>query len=160
MFEHRLHLSKIGHTFLNGVSLSDLIWTYVVAGAYCLVQGRVWRFYRRNKDRLDPLSTSNKMFGVDGKRTVTREVVCYSFRGVMEICRLSTHPGGFAAFETDMELVHSFVYICLRSHIRKTGLTHWARSSIWPMRSAITRRTVLIPFQWYSNRVRLIVKER
>ena len=25
MFEHRLHLSKIGHTFLNGVSLSDLI---------------------------------------------------------------------------------------------------------------------------------------
>ena len=25
MFEHRLYLSKIGHTFLNGVSLSDLI---------------------------------------------------------------------------------------------------------------------------------------
>lgn len=49
MFEHRLHLSKIGHTFLNGVSLSDLIWTYVVTGAYCLVQGRVWRFYQRNK---------------------------------------------------------------------------------------------------------------
>ena len=79
MFEHRLHLSKIGHTFLNGVSLSDLIWTYVVTGAYCLVQGRVWRFHQRQQiaswpieldfqfeswgrkphaDRLDPLSTS------------------------------------------------------------------------------------------------------
>ena len=57
MFEHRLHLSKIGHTFLNGVSLSDLIWTYVVTGAYCLVQGRVWRFYQRWKFSCDPLSS-------------------------------------------------------------------------------------------------------
>ena len=48
--------------------------------------------HKRNKDRLDPLSTSNKMFGVEGKRTVTREVVCYNLRGVMEICRFSTQP--------------------------------------------------------------------
>lgn len=57
MFEHRPHLSKIGHTFLNGVSLSDLIWTYVVTGAYCLVQGRVWRFYQRWKFSCAPLSS-------------------------------------------------------------------------------------------------------
>ena len=56
IFVHHLHLPKIGDTFLNGVSLSDLIWTYVVTGAYCLVQGRVWRFYQRNKNRLNPLS--------------------------------------------------------------------------------------------------------
>ena len=42
---------------LNGVSLSDLIWTYVVTGAYCLVQGRVWRFYQRWKFSCDPLSS-------------------------------------------------------------------------------------------------------
>ena len=33
-------------------------------GAYCLVQGRVWRFYQRNKDRLDSLSTSIKLMRV------------------------------------------------------------------------------------------------
>lgn len=54
MFEHHLHLPKIGDTFLDGVSLSDLIWTYVVTGAYCLVQGRVWRFHQRNKACLSP----------------------------------------------------------------------------------------------------------
>lgn len=96
MFEHRLHLSKIGHTFLNGVSLSDLIQTYVVTGAYCLVYGRVWRFYRRNKDRLDPLSSTLKMRVGEKNRTNTREFVVYTLRGVMEICRLSTHLDGFA----------------------------------------------------------------
>lgn len=49
IFEHHLHLPKIGDTFLDGVSLSDLIWTYVVTGAYCLVQGRVWRFHQRQQ---------------------------------------------------------------------------------------------------------------
>lgn len=113
MFEHRLHLSKIGHTFLNGVSLSDLIWTYVVAGAYCLVQGRVWRFHQRNKAYLSPsisliklitqvgnhtpncldsLSSVVKMSAVESNRTVAHDVICYSLRGVMDICRYSPHP--------------------------------------------------------------------
>ena len=83
-----------------------------MTGAYCLVQGRVWRFYLRNKARLDQLSSANKMLVEVGNHTQMREVVCYTLRGVMEICRLSTHPGGFASFETDMEFVHSFVYIC------------------------------------------------
>lgn len=42
----------------------------------------------------------------------------------MEICRFNTQPGGFAAFETDMELFHVFLCVCLRSHIRKTVLDH------------------------------------
>ena len=71
-----------------------------------MVQGRVWRFYLRNKTRLDNLATLVKLTKVEGNRTVERDVVCYNLRGVMEICRLSTHPGGFAAFETDMELFH------------------------------------------------------
>ncbi len=42
----------------------------------------------RNKDRLDPLSTYNRMLQVEGTRTVERDVICYNLRGVMEICRL------------------------------------------------------------------------
>lgn len=48
--------------------------------------------HNRNTTRLDPLSTQLKMSQVEGKRTVTREVVCYNLRGVMEICRYSTQP--------------------------------------------------------------------
>ena len=88
-----------------------------MTGAYCLVQGRVWRFYQRNKDRLDQLSSANKMLVEVWNHTQIREVVCYSLRGVMEICRYSTQPGGFMAFETDIELMHSSGYICLRAHV-------------------------------------------
>ena len=80
------------HPSLGGVSLSDLIWTYVVTGAYCLVQGRVWRFHQRNKDRLDPLSSTLKMRVGEKNRTNTREFVVYTLRGVMEIPRYSHHP--------------------------------------------------------------------
>lgn len=85
IFEHRLHLPKIGDTFLDGVSLSDLTPILAVAGAYCLVQGRVWRFYRRNKERLDPLSGLINLITPGGKQ----QTYVYNMRGVMEICRLS-----------------------------------------------------------------------
>ena len=48
--------------------------------------------HRRNKDRLDPLSTTIRTRVVEGKRTVERNMMCYSLRGVMEICRFSTQP--------------------------------------------------------------------
>lgn len=48
--------------------------------------------HQRNAERLDPLSRVLKLSTVEGKRTVAREVVCYSLRGVMEICRYSTQP--------------------------------------------------------------------
>ena len=96
IFVHHLHLLKTAHIFLDGVGLTDLIWTYVVTGAYCLVQGRVWRFYQRNKDRLDPLLGLINLITPGGKQ----QSYVYNLRGVMEICRFSTLPGGFMAFET------------------------------------------------------------
>ena len=48
--------------------------------------------HRRNKDRLDPLSTTIRTRVVEGKRTVERNMMCYTLRGVMEICRFSTQP--------------------------------------------------------------------
>lgn len=44
---------------------------------------------RSEATRLAPLSTLVKMTKVEGKQTVMREVVCYSLRGVMEICRFN-----------------------------------------------------------------------
>ena len=87
-----------------------------MTGAYCLVQGRVWRFYLRNKARLDQLSSANKMLVELGNHTQMREVVCYTLRGVMEICRLSTHPGGFMAFETIWSFCTFFVYLFEITH--------------------------------------------
>ncbi len=63
-----------------------------MTGAYCLVQGRVWRFYQHNKARLDPLSKLVKFTNSDEETTAGRKSVCYSLRGVMEICRYSTQP--------------------------------------------------------------------
>lgn len=39
-------------------------------------------------DRLDPLSTKDKMSQVEKKQAVERNMMCYTLRGVMEICRL------------------------------------------------------------------------
>ena len=50
------------------------------------------KIHARNASRLDPLSTRTKTVRVEGKRTVEREVICYSLRGVMEICRYSNQP--------------------------------------------------------------------
>lgn len=52
----------------------------------------IQRIHERNKDRLDPLSTPVKLTVVEGKRTVTRNIICYSLRGVMEVCRFSKQP--------------------------------------------------------------------
>ena len=43
----------------------------------------------RNQDRLDKFSTSFKLNGVEGTRTVTRDVIVYNFKGLLEICRYS-----------------------------------------------------------------------
>ena len=48
--------------------------------------------HKRNRDRLDNFSTSVKMTQVEGNRTVTRDMIVYSFRGLLEICRFSTQP--------------------------------------------------------------------
>ena len=101
------------------LSTGDILGIHQVRTA--LVWGHLRRFHQRNSDRitalsstftlkvevgnytqtrLDNLATLVKLTKAEGNRTVEREVVCYNLRGVMEICRYSTQPGGFAAFET------------------------------------------------------------
>ena len=46
----------------------------------------------RYPERLDKFSTSLKLSGVEGGRTVTREVIVYNSRGIYEICRFSRQP--------------------------------------------------------------------
>ena len=41
---------------------------------------------------LDSLSSVVKMSAVESNRTVAHDVICYSLRGVMDICRYSPHP--------------------------------------------------------------------
>jgi len=45
--------------------------------------------HKRNADRLDKFSTLIKMNKVEGSRTVTRDVIVYTFEGLLEICRWS-----------------------------------------------------------------------
>lgn len=52
----------------------------------------------RNAERLDPLSTSFKLNGVEGSITKVRNIITYNLRGVMEIPRYSPHPTAKALF--------------------------------------------------------------
>jgi len=48
--------------------------------------------HNRHKDRLDKYSTVINLITVEGGREVEREVIYYSLKGVMEICRWSRQP--------------------------------------------------------------------
>ena len=48
--------------------------------------------HKRNKDRLDPLSSTLNLRVEVGNHTQMRQMRVYSLRGVMEICRYSTQP--------------------------------------------------------------------
>ena len=50
------------------------------------------KIHQRNRERLDKFSTWVKMDHVEGGRTVKRNVIVYSFRGLLEICRFSNQP--------------------------------------------------------------------
>lgn len=80
-----------------------------MTGAYCFAQGRVWRFYQRNKARLDPLSSTFnlkvelrnhaqiRLYHLSGLINLItpggkQQTYVYNMRGVMEICRYSTQP--------------------------------------------------------------------
>lgn len=65
--------------------------------------------HKRNADRLDPLSTLINLIKVEGNRTVEREVVCYSLRGVMEICRLSRQPKADAFMDFCWDIMESLM---------------------------------------------------
>ena len=52
----------------------------------------IQKIHDRNADRLNPLSTITKLVKVEGERTVEREMIVYTLRGAMEICRFSRQP--------------------------------------------------------------------
>lgn len=59
---------------------------------YVKADDAIQQIYDRNKDRLDPLSTTLTLGGVEGNRWVNRNTRVYTLRGVMEICRFSRQP--------------------------------------------------------------------
>lgn len=63
----------------------------------------------KNTDRLDPLSTFLKLRKVEGGITKEREYICYSLRGVMEICRLSRQPKADAFMDFCWDIMESLM---------------------------------------------------
>lgn len=59
---------------------------------YVKADDAIQQIHDRNKDRLDPLSTTLTLGGVEGNRWVNRNTRVYTLRGVMEICRFSRQP--------------------------------------------------------------------
>lgn len=70
------------------------------------------KIHERNAERLDRFSTIVKLTTVEGGREVTREVIVYSFRGLLEICRYSNQPKADAV----MDKLYS-----IADEIRRTG---------------------------------------
>ena len=52
----------------------------------------VAKIHERNIERLNKFSTIIKLTTVEGGRTVTRDVIVYNFKGLLEICRYSNQP--------------------------------------------------------------------
>ena len=86
--------------------------------------------HERNKDRLDRFSTQLKMSQVEGGREVTREVILYDFKGLLEICRYSNQPKADAIIDWLWEVA---------DEIRRTGSYSAKRSpsSFKPAKSII-----------------------
>ena len=68
--------------------------------------------HARNKERMDRFSRGRKLRQVEGDRTVTREVILYSFKGLLEICRYSNQPKADAIMDWLWEVA---------DEIRRTG---------------------------------------
>lgn len=67
------------------------------------------KIHERNADRLDSLSTVVKLTTVEGGITKEREIICYSLRGVMEICRLSRQPKADAFIDFCWDIMESLM---------------------------------------------------
>lgn len=63
-----------------------------VALGYNSPSNAIKNIHLKHKDRLDKFSTVLKVSHVEGDRTVERERIFYSRKGVMEICRWSRQP--------------------------------------------------------------------
>ena len=69
--------------------------------------------HKRHAKRLDKFSTSFNLNGVEGSRTVTREVIVYNFKGLLEICRYSNQPKANAVIDWLWDVA---------DEIRRTGM--------------------------------------
>ena len=70
------------------------------------------KIHERNNERLDKFSTIVKLTTVEGSRTVTRDVIVYNFKGLLEICRYSNQPKANAVMDFLWEIA---------DEIRRTG---------------------------------------
>jgi prophage antirepressor-like protein len=57
------------------------------------------KIHKRYKKRLDNFSTVVNLTTVEGTRAVTRKIVTYSFKGLLEICRFSNQPKADAVMD-------------------------------------------------------------
>ena len=57
------------------------------------------KIHERNSDRLNKFSTIVNLTTVEGSRTVTRDVIVYNFKGLLEICRFSNQPKANAVMD-------------------------------------------------------------
>ena len=67
------------------------------------------KIHERNADRLDSLSTVVNLTTVEGGITKEREIICYSLRGVMEICRFSRQPKADAFMDFCWDIMESLM---------------------------------------------------
>ena len=72
----------------------------------------VSKIHQRNKERLDKFSTEVKLTLVEGSREVSRDVVVYNFKGLLEICRYSQQPNANAVIDKLWDIA---------DEIRRTG---------------------------------------
>ena len=70
------------------------------------------KIHERNNERLGRFSTIVKLTTVEGSRTVTRDVIVYNFKGLLEICRYSNQPKANAVMDFLWEIA---------DEIRRTG---------------------------------------
>ena len=89
----------------------------------------ITKIHQRNAERLDKFSTVTKMVRVEGGREVTREVIVYNFKGLLEICRYSNQPKADAVMDFLWDIA---------DEIRKTGRYN-ARSDAEPLSVAEQR---------------------
>ena len=68
--------------------------------------------HERNADRFSKFSTVTKLVTVQGSQMVTRNVIVYNFRGLLEICRWSNQPKANAVMDCLWEIA---------DEIRRTG---------------------------------------
>jgi len=71
--------------FLSRIEIGEAL-------GYANPQKAIDKIHSRHRNILDKFSTTPNLGGVEGNRIVYRDIIMYSFRGVIEICRWSHQP--------------------------------------------------------------------